>query len=132
MDSSRKKGVQNTSSNKNRIREKTERKTFITERTREYDSIIKHDKSRSGIILQYKLIVTTDESGLGDTEYGLYNKVYSLLIIKTLYDTCGSFDETVFIYDITRSEDAAEKLLHLLSENFVTPEEAKDIIDDIL
>ena len=115
-----------------RIREKTERKTFITERTREYDSIIKHDKSRSGIILQYKLIVTTDESGLGDTEYGLYNKVYSLLIIKTLYDTCGSFDETVFIYDITRSEDAAEKLLHLLSENFVTPEEAKDIIDDIL
>ncbi|PWM27829.1 MAG: hypothetical protein DBX36_00435 [Oscillospiraceae bacterium] len=117
---------------KNRIREKTERKTFITERTREYDSIIKHDKSRSGIILQYKLIVTTDESGLGDTEYGLYNKVYSLLIIKTLYDTCGSFDETVFIYDITRSEDAAEKLLHLLSENFVTPEEAKDIIDDIL
>lgn len=44
---------------KNRIREKTERKTFITERTREYDSIIKHDKSRSGIILQYKLIVTT-------------------------------------------------------------------------
>ena len=117
---------------KNRIREKTERKTFITERTREYDSIIKHDKSRSGIILQYKLIVTTDESGLGDTEYGLYNKVYSLLIIKTLYDTCGSFDETVFIYDITRSEDAAEKLLHLLSENFVTPEEAKDIIYDIL
>ena len=120
---------------KNRIREKTERKTFITERTREYDSIIKHDKSRSGIILQYKLIVTTDESGLGDTEYGLYNKVYSLLIIKTLYDTCGSFDETVFIYDITRSEDAAENLqifLHLLSENFVTPEEAKDIIDDIL
>ena len=117
---------------KNRIREKTERKTFITERTREYDSIIKHDKSRSGIILQYKLIVTTDESGLGDTEYGLYNKVYSLLIIKTLYDTCGSFDETVFIYDITRSEDAAEKLLHLLSENFVTPEEAKDIIDDML
>lgn len=117
---------------KNRIREKTERKTFITERTREYDSIIKHDKSRSGIILQYKLIVTTDVSGLGDTEYGLYNKVYSLLIIKTLYDTCGSFDETVFIYDITRSEDAAEKLLHLLSENFVTPEEAKDIIDDIL
>lgn len=117
---------------KNRIREKTERKTFITERTREYDSIIKHDKSRSGIILQYKLIVTTDESGLGDTEYGLYNKVYSLLINKTLYDTCGSFDETVFIYDITRSEDAAEKLLHLLSENFVTPEEAKDIIDDIL
>lgn len=117
---------------KKRIREKTERKTFITERTREYDSIIKHDKSRSGIILQYKLIVTTDESGLGDTEYGLYNKVYSLLIIKTLYDTCGSFDETVFIYDITRSEDAAEKLLHLLSENFVTPEEAKDIIDDIL
>ncbi len=117
---------------KNRIREKTERKTFITERTREYDSIIKHDKSRSGIILQYKLIVTTDESGLGDTEYGLYNKVYSLLISKTLYDTCGSFDETVFIYDITRSEDAAEKLLHLLSENFVTPEEAKDIIDDIL
>lgn len=117
---------------KNRIREKTERKTFITERTREYDSIIKHDKSRSGIILQYKLIVTTDESGLGDTEYGLYNKVYSLLIIKTLYDTCGSFDETVFIFDITRSEDAAEKLLHLLSENFVTPEEAKDIIDDIL
>ena len=117
---------------KNRIREKTERKTFITERTREYDSIIKHDKSRSGIILQNKLIVTTDESGLGDTEYGLYNKVYSLLIIKTLYDTCGSFDETVFIYDITRSEDAAEKLLHLLSENFVTPEEAKDIIDDIL
>ena len=62
----------------------------------------------------------------------LYNKVYSLLIIKTLYDTCGSFDETVFIYDITRSEDAAEKLLHLLSENFITPEEAKDIIDDIL
>lgn len=117
---------------KNRIREKTERKTFITERTHEYDSIIKHDKSRSGIILQYKLTVTTDESGLGDTEYGLYNKVYSLLIIKTLYDTCGSFDETVFIYDITRSEDAAEKLLHLLSENFVTPEEAKDIIDDIL
>lgn len=117
---------------KNRIREKTERKTFITERTHEYDSIIKHVKSRSGIILQYKLIVTTDESGLGDTEYGLYNKVYSLLIIKTLYDTCGSFDETVFIYDITRSEDAAEKLLHLLSENFVTPEEAKDIIDDIL
>lgn len=117
---------------KNRIREKTERKTFITERTREYDSIIKHDKSRSGIILQYKLIVTTDESGLGDTEYGLYNKVYSLLINKTLYDTCGSFDETVFIYDITRSEDAAEKLLHLLSENFVTPEEAIDIIDDIL
>ena len=117
---------------KNRIREKTERKTFITERTHENDSIIKHDKSRSGIILQYKLIVTTDESGLGDTEYGLYNKVYSLLIIKTLYDTCGSFDETVFIYDITRSEDAAEKLLHLLSENFVTPEEAKDIIDDIL
>lgn len=117
---------------KNRIREKTERKTFITERIHEYDSIIKHDKSRSGIILQYKLIVTTDESGLGDTEYGLYNKVYSLLIIKTLYDTCGSFDETVFIYDITRSEDAAEKLLHLLSENFVTPEEAKDIIDDIL
>ncbi len=117
---------------RNRTREKTERKAFITERTREYDSIIKHDKSRNGIILQYKLIVTTDESGLGNTEYGLFNKVYSLLIIKTVYDSCGTFDETVFIYDITRNEDAAEKLLHLLSENLVTPDEAKDIIDDIL
>lgn len=132
MDLSCKKEYKMPTVTKNRTREKTERKAFITERTREYDSIIKYDKSRSGIILQYKLIVTTDESGLGDTEYGLYNKVYSLLIIKTLYDTCGSFDETVFIYDITRNEDAAEKLLHLLSENYVTPEEAKDIIDDIL
>lgn len=99
---------------RNRTKEKTERKAFITERTREHLSITKHDKTSSGIILQYKLIVTTDNSGLGDTEFGLYN------------------DETVFIYDITRNEDAAKKLLHLLSENYVTPDEAKDIIDDIL
>lgn len=117
---------------RNRTKEKTERKAFITERTREHLSITKHDKTSSGIILQYKLIVTTDNSGLGDTEFGLYNKVYSLLIIKSIYDNCGSFDETVFIYDITRNEDAAKKLLHLLSENYVTPDEAKDIIDYIL
>lgn len=45
---------------RNRTKEKTERKAFITERTREHLSITKHDKTSSGIILQYKLIVTTD------------------------------------------------------------------------
>lgn len=119
-------------------RKNKERKTFVTERVRESVAVNMRDPYRPGTTLQYKLIATSDGSetamqfarGLDDPSK--CSIVYSVLIIKTTTDRSGTFDETVFIYDITRSEEAAVKLIDLLSENFVTPDEAKDVIDDLL
>lgn len=113
-----------------------ERTSYITERVKESSSVTKQDPYRRGITLQYKLIATTDGSetaALFKRENNAdYSTVYSILIIKTVSDKNGTYDETVFIYDITRCKDAALRLLTLLSENYVTPDEAKDVIDDLL
>ena len=77
-----------------------------------------------------KLIATTDAS-LSDAEKHL-RTVYSVLIIKTEQDLFGITDETVFIYDVARNRDAADRLLALLAGGCVSPANAKDVIDDLL
>ena len=80
--------------------------------------------------MQYKPIATTDAS-LSDAEKHL-RTVYSVLIIKTEQDLFGITDETVFIYDVARNRDAADRLLALLAGGCVSPANAKDVIDDLL
>ena len=116
--------------NEQKLLPRAERQIYITERARENDSVLVHTESPE-ITLQYKLISTTDPlcpGGAGSR----YSTVYSILIIKTECDRYGATDETVFIYDVTRSRDTADKLLSMLSRGHVTPTTAKDIIDDLL
>lgn len=104
-----------TVSVKERIpKQRTERRAYVTERARESDS----------------LLVRTDAS-LSDAEKHL-RTVYSVLIIKTEQDLFGITDETVFIYDVARNRDAADRLLALLAGGCVSPANAKDVIDDLL
>ena len=70
-------------------------------------------------------------SSLSDAEKHL-RTVYSVLIIKTEQDLFGITDETVFIYDVARNRDAADRLLALLAGGCVSPSNAKDVIDDLL
>lgn len=113
-----------------------ERTSYITERVKESSSVTMQDPYKRGITLQYKLIETTDGSETAAQfrreNNADFSTVYSILIIKTVSDRNGTYDETVFIYDITRCKDAAVRLITLLSENYVTPDEAKDVIDDLL
>ena len=119
-----------TVSVKERIpKQRTERRAYVTERARESDSLLVRT-DRPGLSMQYKLIATTDAS-LSDTEKHL-RTVYSVLIIKTEQDLFGITDETVFIYDVARNRDAADRLLALLAGGCVSPANAKDVIDDLL
>ena len=109
---------------------KTERCVYVTERARESDSLLVHP-DRPGISLQYKLIATTDASmPRGESEQ--LATVYSILIIKTELDCFGITDETVFIYDVSRSREAASRLLSILATGCVSPTNAKDVIDDFI
>ena len=119
-----------TVSVKERIpKQRTERRAYVTERARESDSLLVRT-DRPGLSMQYKLIATTDAS-LSDAEKHL-RTVYSVLIIKTEQDLFGITDETVFIYDVARNRDAADRLLALLAGGCVSPANAKDVIDDLL
>ena len=119
-----------TVSVKDRIpKQRTERRAYVTERARESDSLLVRT-DRPGLSMQYKLIATTDAS-LTDAEKHL-RTVYSVLIIKTEQDRFGITDETVFIYDVARNRDAADRLLALLAGGCVSPTNAKDVIDDLL
>ena len=119
-----------TVSVKERIpKQRTERRAYVTERARESDSLLVRT-DRPGLSMQYKLIATTDAS-LSDAEKHL-RTVYSVLIIKTEQDRFGITDETVFIYDVARNRDAADRLLALLAGGCVSPANAKDVIDDLL
>ena len=71
------------------------------------------------------------DASLSDAEKHL-RTVYSVLIIKTEQDLFGITDETVFIYDVARNRDAADRLLALLAGGCVSPANAKDVIDDLL
>ena len=115
-----------TVSVKERIpKQRTERRAYVTERARESDSLLVRT-DRPGLSMQYKLIATTDAS-LSDAEKHL-RTVYSVLIIKTEQDLFGITDETVFIYDVARNRDAADRLLALLAGGCVSPSNAKDVI----
>ena len=107
----------------------TARRAYVTERARESDSLLVRT-DRPGLSMQYKLIATTDAS-LSDAEKHL-RTVYSVLIIKTEQDLFGITDETVFIYDVARNRDVADRLLALLAGGCVSPANAKDVIDDLL
>ena len=114
-----------TVSVKERIpKQRTERRAYVTERARESDSLLVRT-DRPGLSMQYKLIATTDAEKHLRT-------VYSVLIIKTEQDLFGITDETVFIYDVARNRDAADRLLALLAGGCVSPANAKDVIDDLL
>ena len=119
-----------TVSVKERIpKQRTERRAYVIERARESDSLLVRT-DRPGLSMQYKLIATTDAS-LSDAEKHL-RTVYSVLIIKTEQDLFGITDETVFIYDVARNRDAADRLLALLAGGCVSPANEKDVIDDLL
>lgn len=108
-----------TVSVKERIpKQRTERRAYVIERARESDSLLVRT-DRPGLSMQYKLIATTDAS-LSDAEKHL-RTVYSVLIIKTEQDLFGITDETVFIYDVARNRDAADRLLALLAGGCVSP-----------
>lgn len=78
------------------------------------------------IILRYMLICTPDFKVFGAEESG---DVFSALILMC---DDGVVCESKFIFDITRSESEARRIMSLLSEAGVTPATADDIIGDIL
>ena len=79
----------------------------------------------SGICLQY-VILSTEDLSVTDT---MLSKVYSLLVIKTY----GTYEnETVFVYDISRSRDRATELARVMCHNTVTPCTVYEVLDDIL
>lgn len=81
--------------------------------------------SVADINLRYSIIVSDDLNVDGHN----LDKVYSLLIIETS-EVWGN--DTVFVYDITRTEQRAVEIAMLMCENTVTPCTAYDILDDIL
>ena len=79
----------------------------------------------AGIRLQYVTICTADTQ-LSDP---VLDKVYSLLVIKT-DDTYEN--ESVFVYDIARTEDRALEIARIMCSNTVTPCTVTEVLDDIL
>lgn len=96
--------------------------------TPQKDQVVIYDEymiSRK-VILRYMLMCTPDFQVFSADE-GC--DVFSALIL--LCDD-GVVCESKFIYDITRSESAAHRIMKLLSEAGVTPAAADDIISEIL
>ncbi len=79
----------------------------------------------AGFDLQY-VTFCTEDSRLSDEDL---NKVYSLLVIKT----DGTYEnDSVLVYDISRSRDRALEIARVMRDNTVTPCTVRDILDDIL
>ena len=97
---------------------------------REHDSLLVHT-DLLGISLQYKLVTTTDPSLLLDESEHL-STVYSVLIIKSDRDPVETVDETVFVYDVSRSCEAAHRLLSALAGGCVSPINAREVIYDFI
>lgn len=80
---------------------------------------------RIGTYLQYNIVVSKDPC---INEKSL-SKVYSLLVVMTTQERkC----ENIFVYDISRIEETAVKIMHTLSENSVTPCTVLEILDELL
>lgn len=77
------------------------------------------------IVIHYMSICTPD---LNNNQTKT-NRVYSALIIL---NENGTDTETKFIYDIARTQEKANRMMVLLSRNGVTPNNALDIINEIL
>lgn len=94
------------------------------------DSLLVHT-DLPGISLQYKLVATTDPSlPLDEAEH--LGTVYSVLIIKSDRDPVETVDETVFVYDVSRSCEAAHRLLSALAGGCVSPLNAREVIYDFI
>ena len=96
---------------------------------REHDSLLVHT-DLPGISLQYKLVTTTDTSLPDESEH--LSTVYSVLIIKSDRDPVETVDETVFVYDVSRSCEAAHRLLSILATGCVSPINAREVIYDFI
>ncbi|MBR4880491.1 MAG: hypothetical protein IKU19_01070 [Clostridia bacterium] len=79
----------------------------------------------AGMDLQYIIICTAPSEAFGE----FHCDVYSLLVVKT-EGTEGN--ESVFVYDISRTRERALEISRLLCENTVTPCTVYEVLDDIL
>jgi hypothetical protein len=76
------------------------------------------------MVLRYISVCTPDFMKCGGD-----GNVYSALIIL---NEDGVDTETSFIYDISRNSEEAFRIMHLLSDNGVTPDTAAEIIGDLI
>ena len=80
---------------------------------------------RAGLVITYS-ILSTDDVCPRDPRY---TKVYSLLVVGY----CGGeVQESVFVYDITRTDERAGEIAELLCRNRVTPCTVYEVLDDVL
>ena len=82
-------------------------------------------EQRNGIVLDYSLIITDNQrSDMFDTP-----DVYSVLIRQTENGVTTKYD---FLYDIARDKKNAVEILDALVYNNVMPDNAREVLADIL